>query len=194
MTSLNAPFQSNHLTMRYIFICCFFFFLAGLCHGQRLLQLEKVNSPKTKKYFPGDEITFQIVGGEWYTRVIEDISYEQNLIVFAKGHMPVDSIVAFRTFDRQRWSRGIGNQLINFAVVWTVFSVIDAAVSKNDFVDEMNRPFVYTTLVVSTGLGLLIKKIFKKRTFNLAKNKDGEAKKWRLRVLDLEVKKPEVRP
>ena len=175
--------------MRISFTLFLLFVFASFCHGQKFVQLEKVHSPKTKKYYPGDEITFQVVGGQWYTRYIEDVSYEQNLLIFAKGHMPVDSIIAFRTFDRQRWSRAIGNQLINFAVVWTVFSTIDAAVSKNDFIDEMNRPFVYTTTVVSTGLGLLLKKIFKKRTFNLEKNDKGEAKKWRLRVLDLELKR-----
>ena len=174
--------------MRPVFTLLFFLFLANICHGQKFLQLEKIRSPKTKKYFIGTEITFQVKGGQWYSRVIEDVSYEQKLLIFPKGHMSVDSIIAFRTFDRQKWSRPIGNQLINFAAVWTIFSVVDAAVSGNDFVDEVSRPFTYATPIMSTGLGLLIKKIFKKRTYKFSKNKKGEDKKWRLRALDLEVK------
>lgn len=174
--------------MRHLLICSFLLFFGGAACGQKLLQLEKVNSPKTRKYFPGDEITFQVTGGQWYTRVIEDVSYEQQALIFAKGYMPLDSITAFRSFDTQKWSRPIGNQLINFAVVWSAFSLIDAAVSGNDFKDEITRPFVYATPVVSTGLGILIKKLFKKRTFSLEKNKEGEPKRWRLRTLDLTVK------
>lgn len=174
--------------MKYIFILISFLFFSNTCHGQKFLQLEKVNSAKAKKYALGSEITFRVVGGQWYTRVVEDISYEQNLIVFPKGHVHLDSIIAFRTYDDQSWSRPIGNQLINFAAVWTLYSTIDAALS-DDFVGTLNRPFVYTTPVASTAVGLLLKTIFKQRTFKVEKDKNGGAKKWRLRVLDLEVRK-----
>ena len=174
--------------MRYTLTVLIFCLFGSIVFGQKFLQLEKVHSPKTRKYFPGDEITFQMVGGQWYTRVIEDISYEQDLVLFAKGHVAVDSMVAFRVFDNQKWSRPIGNQLINFAVVWSTYTLVDAALS-DDFSREITRPVAYVPPLTSAGLGLLMKRLFKKRTFNLEKNKKGEAKRWRLRVLDLEVKK-----
>jgi len=177
--------------MKYLYTLFLTIFFFSFCHGQKFLQLEKTHSPKTKKYAPGSEITFQVVGGQWYERVLEDISYEQKLLIFPKGHMHVDSIIAFRTFDDQRWSRPIGNQMINFAAVWTIYSTIDAALSSN-FVDEISRPFVYTTPAFSAGLGLLIKQIFKQRTYKMKKNKNGEPKKFRLRVIDLEVKRGDV--
>ncbi|MEK7257233.1 MAG: hypothetical protein AAB316_20940 [Bacteroidota bacterium] len=163
-----------------------FFLLAfaDLAAGQKFLQLEKVHSPRTRKFFTGDEITFQLKGGQWYTRVIEDISYEEGLVVFANGHAKVEDITAFRSFKNKRWSKPIGNQLINFAIAWAGFALITAAVDDEEEYSKSDA-FVSGT---AAGMGLLVKGLFKKRTFQLSKNKKGEAKRWRLRVLDLEVK------
>lgn len=173
--------------MRPTWILVLFFIAFGeMAFAQKFLQLEKVHSPKTRKYYAGDEITFQLNNGQWYTRVIEDVSYEQKLILFANGHMAVDSIVAFRSFKNARWSRPIGNQLINFAIAWTVFSIVDQAVSDDPF-QQIDRT-TYMIPAASTATGFALKKLFKHRTFRMTKNKKGEEKKWRLRVLDLNVK------
>lgn len=160
------------------------FALVEITAGQKFLQLEKLNSPRARKYFPGDEITFQLKGGQWYTRVIEDISYERNLVIFANGHIELDSVVAFRSFKNQKWSRPIGNQLINFAIAWTGFALIAAAVDDEDTYSKGDAALAVT----SAGLGFALKKLFKRRTFSLAKTPNGESRRWRLRVLDLEVK------
>ncbi len=172
--------------MRYTLLFCFFVAFAGFSYGQRLLQLERVNNPKARKYFAGDEITFQLNNGQWYTRVIEDVSYEQKLVIFATGHVSVDSIVAFRSFERRKWSKPLGNQFYNFAIVWTGYALI-ADLASDDPGDNYSK----TSIVVagsSVVTGFLIKKLFRQRTFHFTKNKKGEAKKWRLRILDLEVK------
>lgn len=172
--------------MRLIFIALLSLFFLETMEAQKLLQLEKVNSPKTRKYFIGTEITFE-KEGQWYTRVIEDVSYEENLIIFAKGHVNVGEIDNFRTYDRQKWSRPIGNQLINFAVAYTLFSVVGGAVDEEPAEDIIARSAVVGG--TSAGLGLGLKKLFRRRTYSMKKNARGEAKKFRLRVLDLEVKK-----
>ncbi len=172
--------------MRNALLLGFFLLFAGLCYGQRFLQLERTNSAKTRKYFPGDEITFQIDKGQWYTRVIEDVSYEQNLVIFAIGSVSVDSISALRSFQRRRWSRPLGNQFYNFAILWTGYSLIADVASK-----EPEDDFTATSAVVAgsaLATGFLIKKLFRQRTFYFSKNKKGEVKKWRLRTLDLEVR------
>ncbi len=156
------------------------------------MQLEKVNSPKTKKYFPGDEITFQMIGGQWYTRVIEDISYEQNIVLFAKDHVELDSIIALRSYKSQRWSNSLGNQFYNFAAVWLLYSTIDEALQDDAF-KHVDKSF-YLVPASSAAFGFLLKKIFKHRTFHFEKNKEGKAKKWRLRVLDLNVEGLEKKP
>ncbi len=163
-----------------------FLALGEMTFAQKFLQLEKVHSPKTRKYYAGDEITFQLNNGQWYTRVIEDVSYEQKAVLFANGFVSVDSIVAFRSFKNAQWSRPIGNQLFNFAIAWVLFSAIDQAVSDEPFQDIPNSTYIIPATSVATGFGL--KKLFKQRTFQMAKNKKGEDRKWRLRVLDLNVK------
>lgn len=163
-----------------------FSFLTTLAFGQKYLQLERLHSTKTRKYQPGDEITFQLNNGQWYTRIIDDVNYERQFIFFANGHVDLDSIVAFRSFNSARWSRTIGNQMFNFAAAWVLFSIVDEAVDDEPF---QNIPrSAYIIPATSVGTGVLIKKLFKHRTFKIKRNKAGEVTKWRLRVLDLSVK------
>lgn len=160
--------------------------LTGQVCGQKFLQLEKTHSPKTRKYYPGHEITFQLRGGQWYTRTIEDVSYDQKLIMFPKDHVHVDSITAFKTFDNQKWSRPIGNQLMNFAIAWTVFTLVADAVSNDPNDDYTRRDAIIAGTSALTGFSL--KRLFRQRTFKMTRNKAGEARRWRLRVLDLDIK------
>jgi hypothetical protein len=172
--------------MKKSWIALAFLLLSGAAlpaAGQKFLQLEKLNSVRTRKYYPGDEITFRLNNGQWYTRVIEDVSYEGQLLLFAHGHASIDSIVAFRTYEVAGWSRSIGNQMFNFAVAWLLFSAIDEAVDEDPF-----RNIPQSTWIIplsSTAGGLALKRIFRHRTFRLKKDEDGQALKWRLRVLDL---------
>jgi hypothetical protein len=161
-------------------------FIADTLCGQKMLQLEKLHSAQTRKYFPGDEITFQLKGGQWYTRVIEDVSWEQNLVFFSQGHVKVEDITAFRSFNNRKWSRPVGNQLFNFAIAWTGFSLIADAFS-NDPGDTYGKEDAIIA-GTSVALGIGIKKLFKRRTFHFRKNKKGEDVRWRLRILDLRVK------
>lgn len=180
---MSHTFQQIIRNMRYTLTIILLLLLSDVSFGQKFLQLERVHSPKTKKYFPGDEITFQMVNGQWYTRVIDDISYEQKLVLFAQGAVHVDSIMALRSFKRKRVSKSLGNQLYNFAVAWTVFSLVASAVDDEDTYSRGDVAVAATSI----GTGFLLQKLFRQRTFRMEKNSRGEAKKWRLRVLDLEV-------
>ncbi len=172
--------------MRNSLLILFFSTFALSVFGQKYLQLERLHSTKTRKYQPGDEITFQLNNGLWYTRVIDDINYERQFVLFANGHVEVDSIVAFRSFKPGRWSRSIGNQLFNFAAAWVLFSVVDQAVADDPFQDIPKSAYIIPASSIATGI--LIKKLFKHRTYRIKRNKAGEVTKWRLRTLDLTVK------
>lgn len=158
--------------------------LPEISFGQKFLQLESTHSPKTHKYSPGDEVTFRLSNGQWYTRVIDDISYERQVLIFANGHVEVDSIVAFRSFNSARWSRSVGNQFFNFAAAWALFSLVDQAVEGDGF----DPTIVVMPAATAAVTGFAIKKLFRHRTYRIKKNRQGEAKKWRLRALDLTVK------
>ena len=176
-----------NLTMRIILLIIISIFFLGETSAQKFLQLERVNSPRTKKYFPGTEVTFQLSNGQWYTRVLEDVSYENNMLIFPRNNIHLDSITAFRTYKNRRWSRALSNQLFNFAVVWSVYFAVDESLRDDPFQNVENFTFIVPLSSVGTGFGL--RNIFKKRTFKLEKNKMGETKKWRLRILDLTVDK-----
>ncbi len=171
-------------TMKKPIFTIILFILSLACFGQKFLQLEKMNSAKTRKYSPGTVITFQLQGGQWYTRELGDISFEQNQIVFEYGHAKVVDVTAFRTYDSQKWSRPLGNNLYTFAAAWTGFSLIAAAVDKEDTYSSGDIMVAASSIVT----GLAIQKIFRQRTFDLKRNKNGQPRKWRLRVLDLNVK------
>lgn len=170
--------------MRNFLLILLFSLVAGAAFGQKYLQLERLHSAKTRKFQLGDEITFLLNNGQWYTRVIDDINYEKQFILFANGHVSVDSIVAFRSFTPAKWSRPLGNQMINFSAVWLIYSLVDQAVENDGF----ETGVVLTVPITSSGIGLALKKLFKHRTYRFRRDKHGELKKWRLRTLDLSVK------
>ncbi len=166
-----------------------FFFLSLFSNSlfaQKFLQLEKFNSPRVKKFFTDQEITFQLKGSPgWYTRVIEDLSYEQKYLIFVNGHVKLEDITALRTFNSRKWSKPIGNQLFNFAIGWTGFTLISAAVDEGD-------SYTAGDFAVSAGavvLGVLIKRIFKHRTYRFSKKgSDKVSNRYRLRILDLNIR------
>ncbi len=171
--------------MKYL-IYFFFFLIAQPLIGQKFLQIEKMHSPKTRKFFQGNEITFQVKGGQWYTRVIEDVNYEKQYLLFSNGHIKLEDIIAIKTFKNKKWSRSLGNQLIFFAPVWAAYTLVATAVD-----DEVDFGFTkgdYIVMGSSVATGALLRIIFKSRTFNFYKN-GKESNKWRLRILDLEVSK-----
>lgn len=167
--------------MKYLSILLFL----CLCHvavSQKFLQIEKLHSPKTRKFSVGTEITFQLKGGQWYTRVLEDINFDKQYMLFSNGHIKVEDITAVKTFKHRKWSRGMSNQLLMFAPIWGTYRGIDTLAFGGDKFGTGD----YVIMGSAIGVGLLLRVIFKSRTFNFQKN--GKAsKRWRLRVLDLDV-------
>lgn len=170
--------------MRPTFI--FFFFLAfsfSNANAQKLLQIEKLHSPKTIKYFIGDEITFQLKGEDsWYTRNIENVSYEGNVMFVVDGQIKLSDVTALRTFKPSKWSRPLSNQLIFFAPVWAGYTAVasifddDVSFGKSDYI-------IMGSSIATAGI---LKFLFKHKTYRFQK-KNKESKKWRLRILDLTV-------
>jgi hypothetical protein len=123
-------------------------------------------------------------GGQWYTRVIEDVNFDKQYILFGNGFVKLEEITAFKTFKNQRWSRSMGNQLIAFAPVWAGYTAIASA-----FDDEVSfGRGDYIIMGTSAGLGILTRLLFKSRTYKFQKN-EKPSNRWRLRIIDLEVSK-----
>ena len=84
-----------------ILLCslCFLLCFTSNSFGQKVLQMEKRGKAKTKKFYIGDELTYQLEGDkEWYTEVIQDILVEQNSILFPSRIISIDQIRKIKTF------------------------------------------------------------------------------------------------
>ncbi len=173
--------------MKPVITVLLLFVAPGLFGQDKYLQLEKIRTLKFVKYYPGDEITFQLNNGLWYTRVIEDVSYESKALIFSDNQVQIDSIVAVRSFKPQKWSRPVGNQLYNFAIAWTGFTLIAGLVDDEDSYSTGDA----AVAVSSAGLGFALQKLFKKRTYRLKRNANGQYTKWRIRAMDLRLREVE---
>lgn len=155
------------------FFCCF----SITIFGQKSLQIEKLHSPKTWKFYPGNEITFQLKSGQWYTRYIEDVSYDNNWVLFPNGHVPITDIQAMKTFKNRDWSRGLGTKMMFFAPVWATYRGISILVADEPGFGKGD----YWVMGSTVAVGALLRLIFKSRTYKFKKN-------YRLRVIDLNLK------
>jgi hypothetical protein len=156
----------------------FAFLLPMASSAQIVLQMEKVNSAKTKKFFAGDELTYRIANDpQWYTSELVQIVPSENLLVFDNRYIPLDSITAFRSYAPQKWSKPIAYNLYTFGAAWSLFSLGASVVDKED-------PYSWGDLMVTgtaAATGLLIQLLFKKRDYKFGK-------KRRLRIIDMEVR------
>ncbi|MEM9820601.1 MAG: hypothetical protein AAF985_05995 [Bacteroidota bacterium] len=154
--------------------------LCGIClnsaRGQKVLQMEKYGKAKTKKYFIGDVLTYQLEGDDlWYTEVIQDILVEEESLLFPSRLIPIDQIRKIKSFKNRRWSRALGTSLFLFSGGFMGLSLIAAATTS--FTLGTN---FWLFPAIAVPLGFLVRWIFKSKTYKLGK-------KRKLRVLDLNV-------
>ena len=166
--------------MRIHLLFFFFLFITPSLTAQQFLQLEKVNSLKVKRFYIGDELTFQLedeYGNKyWRTEVIERILVEEGILIFPKGKVNLKDILAIRTYNSRQFGNKAALSLYTFGAGWILYSLIDAA---------FGGTLTWSVAIVSGtafATGFIIKQIFKQRTFKMGK-------KRRLRVLDLTFKK-----
>lgn len=153
----------------------FTFGLSSPLIAQKFFQMEKIGSLKVKKYYVGDQLTFQIkeYPNVWLTESIEDIYQEENMILFSDRAVKLDEIVKIRR--KKKWSKGIGNNLYRFGIAWAGFSLLGTLGGV---------PLTWAAAIVPASsfvAGFLIKNLFKHRTYRIGK-------KRRLRILDLDRK------
>ncbi len=165
--------------MKISYLLLFYFFFSVLpTHAQKVLQMEKRGKVETKKYFLGEELTFQLKGGsDWYTDVMIDIKVEDEIIVFSERFVKVGDIKTIKSYKNARFANRMEKSLYSFGAAWLLFSLGGTLVS-----DEPLNDLTWKVPVASAGLGFLIKKLFYSRKYKIGK-------KRRLRLLDLSFNK-----
>lgn len=156
--------------------------LLGSCwfaNAQKVLQIEKYGSPKTKKMYIGQEINYKLKNDEvWYRGVIEDLNIERNWIVMRDRYVPLDSIEAFRR--PKGWSKSVRTSLYTFGAGWSSLALVGTLTDNNPDTHYLWSDAVVTGTSWLTGW--IIPKIFKNKITKFGK-------KRRLRMLDLTFKK-----
>ena len=158
-----------------IFVLMAIVFAGQSLAAQKILQVEKKNSPKTRKFYIGDEIVFRLDDEKsWYTRTIRDIRPEEGIILVEDGIIRLDEITSLKNVPGSQAGTTIGNMLLTFGLGWVLFSVIDSlADEEKDFtlgLDQFSIP--------ALGSGALVRGIWGDQQFKI-----GD--KWRLRLLDI---------
>lgn len=164
--------------MKISYLLLFFFSLSVLpVHAQKVLQMEKKGKIKTKKYYLGEELTFQLKGGsDWYTDVMMDIKVEKEIIVFSERFVKVSDIKTIKSYKNARFANTTEKSLYSFGAAWLLISLggtLDGG-TLNDL--------TWKVPATSVGLGFLIKKLFYTRKYRIGKYR-------RLRALDLSFNK-----
>ncbi len=159
----------------------FVFIIAFACtaHAQKVLQIEKYGSAKTKKIYIGQEINYKLKNDEdWYKGVIEDFDIEKNWIVMRDRYVSVDSIEAFRR--PKSWSKGIGTSLYTFGAGWSGYALLGTLTDGDPKTHYLWSDAIVTG--VSWLTGWIIPKIFKNKIIKFGG-------KRRLRLLDITFQK-----
>ena len=166
--------------MENLFKRCFVLFFLSIVFlntttAQKILQIEKVNSLKSIRYFVGDEITYKLKSDPdyWYTEIISDVIPQDSIVILQIGYVHLSEIAEVKVTDARKWSVALGNKLTQFGLSWGFWSVIGGTFSST--------PIGWAALtvpLVTIGVGSIVKFLFKSKRHKIGKRK-------RLRLLDL---------
>lgn len=144
--------------------------------AQKILQMEKYGKVKTKRYYLGDELIYQLKDDKnWYSATIDDIKVEEKIVLFNNRYVKLDEIHALKSFHNRGWSSKAGYSLMVFGGSWSFFALGGMLIDADRFAYQKSDAIVTGTALLS---GWLIQKLFKSKTYKMGK------RKW-LRVLDI---------
>lgn|GEM_PF-1128443 len=164
--------------MRLTVFLVFLFFGASHAGAQKFMQIERINRAKTEKIPRNTELTYQIMGDEyWYTNTVRDYLVEDDLIQFEDRFVNINNITAFR-YERE-WPTVVKTQLRNLGLGWSVLALIGTLTDNNP---DTNYQWSDAAVTASAfGLSFAFEPLFKKKVVKFGGKK-------RLRLVDLRFK------
>lgn len=155
------------------------FFLLCFCAlpAQRILLIEKANSPQTTKLYVGDYIQYRVAGDkDWYGDRLYDLREDVQALVFPDRYVPIADIRTIR--QGRAWAKNIGLLLVTFGLSWSGFAAVGTATDGDP--DTNYRWSDAAVTGVSVGTGLLLPVVFGTRKLRF-----GENERLRLRIIDI---------
>ena len=151
--------------------------LSGQLLGQRVLLVEKLNSPRTQKLYAGDFIQYRLVDDDyWYKGQIYDLRDDTQLIVFEDRYVDIGQVEMFRS--GKPWATAVGTGLTTFGISWSFFALVGTATDGDPNTSYRRSDAVVSG--ISIGLGFLIPRLFGRRKLRF-----GEGQRYRLRIVDV---------
>lgn len=153
--------------------------------AQKVLQIERYGSLKTRKFHIGDELTFSLRAEpkQFYTRTIQDLFPEVGTIQFLGGAVQAEDIAAIRLTGSNRWAKGLAYSLWTFTGVWVLYSILDTLINS-----RAPTRFQYIVGGTTAGLGAILGWLVPETVIRFGDRR-------RLRILDLTFySDPVIRP
>lgn len=120
--------------------------------AQKMLLLERRNSPKTIRYYLGSPLTYQYKSDKmWYPGELADIQVEQQMLMMDLLLVPIDSIGALR-MPKKPITRIGGAALFTFGASLTFASSMAILYGDKGY----NYPLLYSSALASAGLGMVL--------------------------------------
>lgn len=162
--------------MRYLYFFVCFLTVSSLS-AQRVLLIEKLNSPRTTKLYVGDYIQYQLVDEkQWYGDRIYDLRDDTQALVFPDRYVAIKDIAMLR--QGKPWARNIGLMLVTFGVSWSGIALVGTATDGKPETGYESSDAIVSGVAIGTGV--LLPALFGTRRLRF-----GEGERLRLRILDI---------
>lgn len=162
--------------MRLFYLMALFLFVYT-ASAQRVLLVEKLNSPQTTKLYSGSYIQYRVVGDKtWYSDHIYDLRDDTQALVFPDRYVPIADIEMMR--EGKPFAKTLGLMLVTFGLSWSGFAAIGTATDGDP--DTGYRWSDAAVTGISVGTGVLLPALFGTRRMRF-----GEDRKLRLRIIDI---------
>lgn len=161
---------------KYFFLFIFFSCFHQSISAQKIFQIEKFGSTDVVRFYIGSTVTFKLADtDQWFTRTIEDIVAEENLILFTEtGFVNIKDITAIqKTVAKGKW-KAYASSLYLFGVQWGFWSVAGTL---------LGEPLTWLAAIVPATaftIGFLIQTFARSKIWKIGKRR-------RLRVLNLNI-------
>jgi hypothetical protein len=168
-----------------LFLICLLLTVSSFAFSQKVLRLDTKSTASKMSFFIGQTITFKLDDVKnndiWFTEPIVDFDIERGIIQFDKWQVHYKDIIAIRNPNSNRFGKTMATTIKTFGAGLIVFGAL-GSLSK----DCPNCKEAVILGVGISALGWILDWIIPTRVYKLGK-------KNRLRLLDLTIKKEDVK-
>ncbi|MCB0602506.1 MAG: hypothetical protein KDC28_14810 [Saprospiraceae bacterium] len=153
-------------------------------YSQKFMQIEKYGSPRTIKFYPGDDLVFRLGTDTWITRTILDVNADRGTILIedvSSGvpmHLDVQEITEIKLGSKGKIWRIVGKTLMAGGANIAISSLFLARSNIIPPIKDYPQPYIYGAGNLLLGLG--IDQLLGKPVYKMGK-------RCHLRVLDVSI-------